>query len=171
MNDAKTTYQILPIYVNNFVFGLAHLLHFTLPPAWQLRRGFAHPEIHATHERHGHVWIAAADAWYILAHQEEPWLLEMHLHVQPSPPRMAEGEEWGPIARHPAVLSRRTVRRGPPWRRRDTPQWTLSWYCPETERGFQLQITGRVPEEAVQDLLRAWRYLHCHPRAEQDETS
>jgi len=158
--------QVIPIYLDNFVFGPAHLLHLTLPEGWRIQRGFSHPEIHATHVRRGQTWVASADAWYVLAHEQEPWLLEFHLRVLPKPTsRAAEGERWPLGVGHAGTLVKRTVRRGPPWRRQPTPQWALTWYCPETERGFRLEVTGRVPEEALRALFQAWRHVDCHPQS------
>jgi len=39
------------IHLTNFIFGEARLFRLPLPEGWTLKRGFSHPELHATHWR------------------------------------------------------------------------------------------------------------------------
>ncbi len=154
--------QRIHIVLSNLVFGRSHLLDLRLPPDWDLQRGFSNPEIHASHTREGASWVVAGDAWYVLRHAHQPWLLEFHLQVRARPYAQPRDAQPLTVAGHPGWWRRLNLRRGLPWRRRDTPGLELAWHCPVTERAFRLRAVGRVPEAAFAALLDAWRDSHCH---------
>jgi len=54
------------IHLTNFIFGEARLFRLPLPEGWTLKRGFSHPELHATHWRKGVNWVASAYLHYLL---------------------------------------------------------------------------------------------------------
>ncbi len=155
-------HQLVHITLQNFVFGQAHLLDLALPVGWHLQRGFSHPEIHAAHTRQGASWVVAADAWYVLRHEREPWLLEFHLQVRARPYASPPDSRTLTVHGHAGWWRSFQVRRGLPWRRRNTPGLELSWYCPRTERAFRLRVVGRVPEQALAALRQAWTQSQCH---------
>lgn len=165
-------WQTVHIQLGNFIFGRAHLLDLVLPPAWQLERGFSHPEIHATHTRRGTMWVVAGDAWYLLRHPEHDWLLEFHLQVRARPyarPREARSVQ---VMGHAGWWRPLRLRRGLPWRWRITPGLEVAWFCPLSERGFRLRALGRVPDEALAALRTAWTRSHCHrPPSSNDDAA
>ncbi len=156
---AQLTFQ--DIQLANFVLGHAMLFRLPLPQGWRLKRGFAHPDLHATHRRGHVVWVASADAHYLLQHEEGP-TLEFTITVRAQ--ALKTGRETQPtvVGPHPAREEWATIRRGPPWRRREARRVRLTWSCPETERHFRLELVGRVPDEMFQELLTAWQRLRCH---------
>lgn len=157
-----TDSQPIRIVLSNLVFGRAHLLDLHLPAGWVLQRGFSNPEIHASHTRRGVSWVVAGDAWYVLRHDTAPWMLEFHLQVRARPYARPGEAQQTTVAGHTAWWRFLRLRRGLPWRRRETPGVELAWYCPVTERAFRLRAVGRVPAEIFPALLHAWQQSQCH---------
>ncbi len=156
------TWESQEIHLTNFIFGEARLFRLPLPEGWTLRRGFSHPELHATHWRQGVNWVASAYLHYLLESANGMHLLEFTIRVGPHAFRVARDGPSLHVGGHPASLERRRIRRGPPWRRREAWRWRLVWSCPQTERHFLLELVGRAPEEVMQDLVEAWQRLICH---------
>lgn len=156
------TWVYQDIQLANFVMGQATLFRFVLPEGWRLKRGFSHPELHATHWRQDVCWVASAYIHYLLESDDGAHLLEMSIHVGPQPFKGNLGDQTVSVGGHPARLERRQVRRGPPWRRREANLWRLTWFCPATERHFQIEVVGRVPKAVLLSLVEAWRHLECH---------
>ena len=155
--------QHLHIVLRNVLFGPAHLLDLSLPQGWEVQRGFSNPEIHAAHARREAMWVVAGDAWYMLRHTTQPWMLELHIHVRAAPlDRPADAQDVT-VGGHEGWHRTLRLRRGLPWRRRETPGIELAWFCPVSERAFRLRAVGRVPDHALDALLRAWQQNQCHP--------
>lgn len=150
------------ITLSNFVLGEARLLRLPLPRGWRLKRGFSPPELYAVHRRREVPWVASAYLHYLLESLDGRYLVEFTIRVGPQAHRLAEKGQEMRVNQHPARLVRRTVRRGPPWARRDTPHWQLAWHCPHTERYLLLELVGRVPEEMLEELVRGWSFVVCH---------
>jgi len=150
------------IRLKNLVWGEAWLFTLFLPEGWELRRGFAHPELHAALPRNDRYWVTSADIHYLLGHTDAPWLAEFAIRVRPTAFRMSDAARTVRVFGHPAQILEETVRRGPPWRRYTARQLTLTWYCPESNRHFRLQIVGALPDEAWQALRQALMHTRCH---------
>ena len=158
---APTPLQPWMIQLQNPVFGRALLFVLFLPEGWHLQRGFAHPEIHGIQRRQELAWVTSADAHYLLVH-EDGYGLECQIRVRPDAGRGLTSQGEVTVRGHPALVRRDSVRRGPPWRRRQVPRLMVDWICPETQRRFRIELVGRLPESQVQDLLQALDHLRCH---------
>lgn len=154
--------ELQEIHLTNFIFGEARLFRLPLPEGWMLKRGFSHPELHATHWRKGVNWVASAYLHYLLASDDGRYLLELTIRVGPQAFRVNREALALQVGGHQARLERRHIRRGPPWRRREARQWRLAWSCPQTERHFLLELVGRAPEAVMQGVVDTWRRLICH---------
>ncbi len=150
------------ILLSNFVLGEAKLFRLTLPQGWRLKRGFSPPELHAVHQRRGVPWVASAYLHYLLESLDGRYLLEFAIRVGPHPHRVPGEPRPVEVSGHPGRAIKRVVRRGPPWARKPTSIWTLTWHCPLTERYFLLELSGRAPDEVFTTLLAACQALVCH---------
>lgn len=134
-----------------------------LSPEWSLAPGVGRPEVVATHERRDRKWVVTGDAWYVVAHTEHRWALELAAHIRPIPKDRREGaEEVITINQHPGYVSRKYRRRGLPWNRHTVTFVTVVFSCPYSERQIELELSGWCPEEGFQDILRALKHIGCH---------
>lgn len=157
-----TGLQAHSIRLKNVVWGEAWLFTLFLPPEWELRRGFAHPELHAALPRGEQYWVTSADIHYLLGHTQGNWLAEFTICVRPVAFRLPDTAQETRVFGHAARFLEETVRRGPPWRRYTARQFTLTWHCPESGRHFRLQVVGALPQTAWQALHRALCQTECH---------
>jgi hypothetical protein len=150
------------IVAGNILLGRSTFLALALPKTWDISMGAGHPEITASHERNGRRWVATGDAWYILHDEGRRWAMEMRLTARPT--RRAPREIGVPditISGHPAEVKWQQRQRGL------IKRWlvtyvTVAFYCPRTERQLKLEFSGRVPNDAFQEIVEASRYIRCH---------
>lgn len=154
--------QYHTITIGNAIFGKARLLDIGLPAGWELAPGVSRPEVMATHERRGVLWVVAGNAWYVVYRPDEGWALEVAIHTRfapPPPPGLASEHI---VHGHPATLQWKTRRRGLPWNRHDVTFMTLDFTCPHTERRISLEFSGWCPPEGFRQMLEAARRWRCH---------
>ncbi len=152
------------ISTGNVLFGAATFLSLALPKVWYVSMGAGRPEITASHERNGQRWVATGDAWYILHDPDRRWAMEVRLTAKIPRRSRREQETSVPdltIAGHPAKVTWQRRRRG------FIKRWSVTYLivefqCPPTERQLRLEFSGRVPDEAFQEMIEAARYHRCH---------
>jgi hypothetical protein len=150
------------IAAGNIFLGDSVFLSLALPKSWDLSIGAGRPEITASHERNGRRWVATGDAWYVLHDTGRRWAMEVRLTVKPAGqnlPEIALPTLW--VAGHAAEVTWQRRRRGF-IRRWSVTYVTVQFHCPKTERRLRLEFSGRIPDEAFQEMIEAVRYVRCH---------
>ncbi len=149
------------IKIGNPIFGQARLIDIGLPQGWELAPGLSHPEVMATHERRGHLWVVAGQAWYVVYRPQERWALELAIQVRAAPSAPLSAGQ-GSMCAYAAAPVWKTRRRGLPWKRHDVTFATLAYECPHTERRITLEFSGWCPREGFLQMLEAARQWRCH---------
>jgi hypothetical protein len=150
------------IAAGNFLLGHSIFLSLALPKTWAISLGVGRPEITASHERNGQRWVATGDAWYTLHDAGRRWAMEIRLTAKPasrSPFQISVPEVT--IAGHPATVAWQRRKRGF-IKRWWVPYVTIEFYGRRPERQLKLEFSGRVPDEAFQEIIEATRYVRCH---------
>jgi hypothetical protein len=150
------------IVVNNILLGASTFLSLALPQTWDISMGAGRPEITASHERNGRRWVATGDAWYVLHDSDRHWAMEVRLTAKvPKRSRNAISISEITVAGHPASIIWNRRKRGL-IKRWSVTYVTVEFYCPRTERQLKVEFSGRVPDEAFQEVVEATRYVRCH---------
>ncbi len=150
------------ITARNVLIGPSTFLSLALPKTWDISMGAGRPEVTASHERNGRRWVVTGDGWYILHDPGRRWAMEVRLTAKL--PGRSGKEPLVPeitVAGHPAKVT---------WERRKRgfiKRWSvtyvrLEFYCPHTERQLRVEFSGRVPNEAFQEMIEGARYIRCH---------
>ena len=150
------------IVVNNLLLGASNFLALALPPSWDISMGAGRPEITASREHNGQRWVASGDAWYILHEPERRWAMEVRLTA--ASPKRSGSVVTVPeltIAGHPARITWNRRRRGF-IKRWPVTYVTAEFFCPQTERQLRLELSGRVPDDAFEEIIEATKYVRCH---------
>jgi hypothetical protein len=88
--------------------------------------------------------------------------MEVRLTVQPArrvPQEISIPEVT--IAGHPATVTWQRRKRGL-FKRWSVTYVTVKFHCPRTERRLKLEFSGRVSDDAFQEMIEASRYVRCH---------
>jgi hypothetical protein len=150
------------IAANNVLIGASTFLSLALPKTWNISMGAGRPEITASHEHNGRRWVATGDGWYLLHDPERRWAMEVRLTAKlPKGSREETSMPEVTVAGHPARVTWARRRRGF-IKRWSVTYVTVEFYCPHTERQLRLEFSGRVPDEAFQEMIEATRYVRCH---------
>jgi hypothetical protein len=150
------------IAAGNILIGASTFLSLALPKTWDISMGAGRPEVTASHEHDGRRWVATGDAWYILHDTGRRWAMEVRMTAKL--PRRSRRERSIPeitVAGHPASVTWKRRRRGF-IKRWSVTYVTVEFYCPHTERQLRLEFSGRVPDEAFQEMVEATKYVRCH---------
>lgn len=150
------------IVANNILLGASTFLSLALPQTWDISMGAGRPEITASREHNGQRWVATGDAWYILHDPDRRWAMEIRLTAKlPKRSREAISVSEITVAGHPASIIWNQRKRGL-IKRWSVTYVTVEFYCPRTERELKMEFSGRVPDEAFQEVVEATRYARCH---------
>lgn len=150
------------IVANNLLLGASYFLSLALPPSWNISMGAGRPEITASSERNGRRWVTAGDAWYVLHEPERRWAMEIRLTAaSPKRSRSVVSVPELTIAGHPARVTWNRRRRGF-IKRWSVTYVTAEFLCPQTERQLRLEFSGRVPDDAFEEIIEAAKYARCH---------
>ena len=150
------------IAIANVLVGASTFISLALPKTWDILKGAGHPEVTATHERNGRRWIATGDAWYILHNPDQHWAMELRLTAKlPGRSGRAAATPELTVAGHPARVTWQRRKRGF-FKRWVVTYVTVEFQCPQTERQLKLEFSGRVADEAFQEMIEAAKYVRCH---------
>lgn len=150
------------IATGNVLVGTSIFLSLALPKTWDITIGAGRPEITASHEHDGRRWVATGDAWYILHDTGRRWAMEIRITAKlPNRSRREIAVPDVTIAGHPACVTWKRRRRGF-IKRWSVTYVTVEFHCPHTERKLRLEFSGRLPDEAFQEMVKAARYARCH---------
>jgi hypothetical protein len=151
------------LYAGSTLLGEALFFRLNLPERWQLAAGLSRPEVAATHQRKYKTWVANGDAWYVIYDQERRWALELAVRIRSLRRRNTDQPvDILSVGGHPASASRRTIRRGLPWKRHDVTYMTIAFECPITERRVELEFSGWCPNDGFEEMRQVVRYIICH---------
>ena len=146
----------------NPLFGAATFLSLALPKTWDISIGAGRPEITGSTQHNGQRWVATGDAWYILHNPGRRWAMEVRLTAKlPGRNRREIAVPGLTVAGHPARVAWQQRRRGF-IKRWPVTYVTVQFHCPHTERQLRVEFSGRLPDEAFQELVEAARYIRCH---------
>jgi len=132
-----------------------------LPEEWNLAPGVGRPEIVAAHERVNVKWVASGKAWYVLYHQERPWVMEMKIEVSDLRRKQKPGGQLVMINGHEAWVRRWQRGRGL-WRRKRIQYVEVTYKCAESDRTILLEFSGRCEPEGFEQLFEYLPYWGCH---------
>jgi hypothetical protein len=150
------------ITAGNILMGGSAFLSLALPETWDISMGAGHPEVTASQEHDGRRWVATGDAWYILHNTGQRWAMEVRLTAKlPARSRKETSVPEVTVAGHPARVTWKQRRRGF-IKRWSVTYVTVEFHCPPTKRQLRLEFSGRVPDEAFQEMIEAVRYVRCH---------
>lgn len=154
------------IAAENFLLGATNFVVVTLPEGWTLLRGTSPPEVDSNRQFGGVQWVTSGRSPHLLVQPERKTGAEMHILIQRGR-RPLDKVKASPKAcpfplqsGHEAFLLH-LVRRGL-WRGASENGVRLSVFCDRTDRTITLEITGRIGEAEIQELLEALQGVECH---------
>ena len=149
----------------NLLLGSMFFITLNLPPAWDLAPGVGRPEIIAGHERSGRKWVVSGRAWYVIFDPQRRWAMELALQASSLPRGKKEvgGEHMAEtmVHGHPATVRRWHGRRGL-FNRRTIAFLRVEFDCPVSDRHLTVELSGRCPPEAFDEILEAMPHWRCH---------
>ncbi|MDR5694874.1 MAG: hypothetical protein QN198_12375 [Armatimonadota bacterium] len=155
------------IAAENFLLGATNFVVVTLPEGWKLLRGISPPEVDSNRLFGEVQWVTSGRSPHLLVQPERRSGAELHVLVNRGR-RMLDKLKASPGARpfflhsgHEAFLLHHQVRRGL-WRGYLEKGVRLSLFCDRTDRTITLEITGRIGETEIQELLEALQGVECH---------
>jgi hypothetical protein len=150
------------IAIANVLVGASTFISLALPKTWNIVKGAGPPEVTATHAHNGRRWVATGDAWYILHDPDRHWAMELRLTAKlPGRSDQAAAIPEITVAGHPTRVTWQQRKRGF-FKRWSVTYVTLEFQCPQTQRQLKLEFSGRVSDEAFQEMVEAAKYVRCH---------
>lgn len=150
------------IAVGNLIWGHADFLTLRMPEIWDIAPGVGRPEVVAAHERQGRRWVVTGKAWYVVYHRERGWAMELFLESRPSRRRAsALSGEQATLYGHPASVRRWQRRRGV-FRPKTITFVEVTCDCAVSDRTIKVELSGRCPPEAFEEMLRLIAGWTCH---------
>ncbi|MEW5961838.1 MAG: hypothetical protein AB1801_29305 [Chloroflexota bacterium] len=150
------------IAIANILVGASTFISLALPKTWDILKGAGQPEVTATHERNGRRWVVTGDAWYILHDPGRRWAMELRLTAKlPGRSDRAAALPELTVAGHPARVTWQRRKRGL-IKRWPVTYVTVEFQCPQTERRLKLEFSGRVSDDAFQEMIEAAKFVRCH---------
>ena len=156
------------IAASNILFGIANFLILPLPKGWRFGREISPSEVDSTTQWGDSLWVTSGRASHVVFNEDREAGLELLVKVSKGKrgkfkPKLSQMRNQGlmRLGGHDANYALGEVERGL-FKKKVAQRLQLSFYCDKTNRTIAIELTGKCPADALNQILQAMSLLQCH---------